>query len=290
MHQPLDKETAALNAPSSRSWWDDAFTRLLLDAIPAHTRQLVEVGCGEARAAHSLLPSLPDASYHGLSASPELVNSARESFASTRFSKRVTVQLNPGPSLSLTDQSADVVLSLLSLQHEQHLEHALAEVRRVLRSHGRFVAVEPDNLNQRFYFDGVLEEINQVFHQLLLRARVARQPADIAIGPRLPSVLQASGFAAINFVIHAIHSSRIEDAKSYFTRIKRIVQGTAAEAGIASDAEEVEACEQAINRALFAGMPKRVGYSSHVVPVFRVIAGRGGPGMTGPIAPVAPAG
>jgi hypothetical protein len=41
---------------SSREFWDDRYTRELLDPIPSTAGTLVEIGCGLARAAHELLP------------------------------------------------------------------------------------------------------------------------------------------------------------------------------------------------------------------------------------------
>ena len=74
--------------------------------------------------------------------------------------------------LRLDDESADIVLSLMTLQHSRHVEDVVAEANRVLRVGGRFVTIEPDNLGQRFYFNGGLEVINDVYHKLCLRARV----------------------------------------------------------------------------------------------------------------------
>jgi len=161
-----------------------------------------------------------------------------------------------------------VVLSIMSLQHIPDVPAVLGEASRVLRPGGRVVAVEPDNLGQRFYFDGVLEEINHLMHVLCLKARVARQPADIAIGPRLPEVLRAASYHGLRMQAHVVHSSRLESAKDFFTRLHRVVETVAQEAGIDPEDEAVAACAAAVNRCQFADIPKRLGYSSHTVPVF----------------------
>lgn len=264
----IDGLTPQTLQSSSKSWWDGLFTRLLLDAIPLDTRQLVELDCGMAAAAHTLLPSLPEARYLGVDFNPERLGEAKAEMAQARVAPRCDLRLATAANVPMEDGSADVVLSIMSLQHMADVPSALGEARRVLRRGGRMVAVEPDNLGQRFYFDGVLEEINRLMHNLCLKARVARQPADIAIGPRLPEVLRAAQFHGLRMQAHVVQSSRLETAKDFFSRLHRVVETVAQEAGIDPEDEAIAACAAAINRCQFADMPKRLGYSSHTVPVF----------------------
>jgi ubiquinone/menaquinone biosynthesis C-methylase UbiE len=264
----IDGLTPSTLQSSSKSWWDGLFTRLLLDAIPLDTRQIVEIDCGLAAAAHTLLPSLPEARYLGTDFNPTRLADAKAQMEGARVAPRMELRLAPAANVPLEDGKADVVLSIMSLQHIADLPQVLAEASRVLRPGGRFVAVEPDNPGQRFYFDGVLEEINQVMHALCLKARVARQPADIAVGPRLPGLLRTASYHDIRMVAHVVHSSRMETANAFFTRLRRVASTVAQEAGLDPEDEAVATCEQAINRALFADIPKRLGYSSHIVPVF----------------------
>jgi ubiquinone/menaquinone biosynthesis C-methylase UbiE len=253
---------------SQRSWWDDSFSRLLFDAIPLDTEQLVEVDCGLAAAAHSLLPSLPNGRYLGLDFTPERLAEAKKQMLGAHIEPRVDLRLGPATSIPVEESSCDIVLSIMSLQHNPDVPAVLEEAKRALKPGGRFVAVEPDNLGQRFYFDGVLEEINRVIHALCLKARVAKQPSDIALGPRLPALLREAKFGQIQMRPHMVQSSRNEPAADFFGRLRRIASTTAAEAGLDAADEALEPCEQAINRSQFAGMPKRLGYSAHTVPVF----------------------
>lgn len=256
---------------SSRTWWDSMFTQLLLDAIPLDTRHIVELDCGLAAAAHTLLPSLPEARYLGTDFMPERLAEARRQLQGARIAPRVELRLAPPTDLPVDAGSCDVVLSIMSLQHVPDVPAVLAEARRVLGPEGRVVAVEPDNLGQRFYFDGVMEEIGQLFHALSLKARVARQPADISVGPRLPALLREAGFLNTRMVAHVVQSSRLETAKDFCNRLERIAETLAHESGLSAADETVEACKAAIKRCRFAGMPKRLGFSAHTVPVFRCI-------------------
>ncbi len=271
MNLRLDGLTPQTLQTSRKSWWDASFTRLLLDNIPFDTKQLVEIDCGLAAAAHMLLPSLPGAQYVGADVNLERLAEAKAELLGAPIAPRVDLCLASAESLPLPDGLSDIVLSIVSLQHKHNVPVVLAEAQRLLRAGGRVVAVEPDNLGQRFYFDGGLEEISSVFHTLCLRARVARQPADIALGPRLPSLMTEAGLYSIRMIAHMVNSTRMETANAYFSRLKRIAQGIAQESGLAPDGEVVEACVQAIKRCLFSGIPKRVGFSCHLVPVFLCI-------------------
>ena len=175
--------------------------------------------------------------------------------------------------MPLPDASVDVLISLMVLQRQPAVTEVLADAVRVLRPGGRLLAVEPDNLGQRFYFDGGLEEISQAFYGLALRARVARQPADIAVGPRLPALMQEVGLLQVQLRAHLIGSARQESAQAFFGRLQRVMQSLVDECGVSPDEEQVTACDVALRRALLAGLPKRSGHSCHLVPVF-VCAGQ----------------
>ncbi len=271
LHDGLTPETLRT---SHKSWWHDAFTRLLLEAVPPHTRQLVELDCGLAGAAHALLPMLPEARYLGCDLDPERVNGARRELAAASLEARAEVRLAAATALPLGDGEADLVLSVMALQQQPQLGAALAEAARVLRAGGKLVAIEPDSLGQRLYFDGGLEEVSQAFHALALRARVARQPADLALGPRLPACLVEAGLHRVRMTTHAISSTALEAASAFFGRLQRAAEQLALESGLAADDPLVLACGAAIRRCLYSGLPKRVGYSCHLVPVFLCVGVR----------------
>lgn len=263
----------AMQLATPQSWWDDRFTRLLLSMIPIDCRQLVDYGCGQANAAYSLLPALPNAHYIGLESDEELLREAERQVANTRYAPRVSLRVSDGLELPLSDSLSDVFLSVLRLQHCTDIKALLStEIPRALCEGGRFVAVEPDNLGQRFYFDGVLEQLDQRFHAFCLRARVLRQPADIALGPRLPQLLKRYGYRDIGVKMHLVGSTRYETAKSFCDRVRRVTDQTAELAGIYEQAEEYQSVLSEIRRFQFTGLPKRLGHSAHLVPAFCVTA------------------
>jgi ubiquinone/menaquinone biosynthesis C-methylase UbiE len=271
----VDGLTPYTQGSNQKTWWDSSFTQLLLSEIPLETAQIVELDCGFAAAAHSLLPSLPKGRYLGLDGNPARLAEGKAQLQGAHIAPRVELRLSTPRTIPMPDHSSDVVLSIMSLQHLPDVPTVLAEAQRVLGAKGRFICVEPDNLGQYFYFDGVLEEINRTFHDLCLRARVARQPADIALGPRMPQLLREACFPKIKMKAHLINSIHMEPAYAFFSRLQRVAQTIAREADLESTEPALAACEQAINRSQFAGMPKRLGFSCHAVPVFLSVGRKG---------------
>lgn len=249
-------------------WWDEGLTHALLRAIPATTRVLLDYRCAAARAAHVLLPQLPQTRYLGIETDGGALRAAAAGLAGTRHAARCSLLLADGPTLPLAARSVDLVLSVMSLQHCADAHSALSEARRVLRDPGTLLALEPDNLGQRFYFDGPLPEVDEAMLRLHRQAAVARQPADVALGPRLPALLHTAGFGTIGVRLHAIGTSRRESARAFCDRLLRLSDRAARSAGLGPTDSAVTACHAAVRRILYLGMPQRVGFSAHLVPAF----------------------
>ncbi len=263
----LDGLTTESLRASREAWWDRRFTDLLVEVAGPETRRIVEVGCGLGRAAEALLPRLGSATYCGIDLDLDRLRAAASALASPDWARRTVFLRATAGVLPIADETADVVLTVMTIQHLPDPRVALAEGARILRSGGRFVAAEPDNLGQRFYFDGVLEEVTSAIKTLTRRARLARKPADIALGPRLPRLLQEVGLR-VEVVVHAVHTVRYETPDAWFDRLHRMVATVAQAAGLAMDIREIAACEQALQRARAAAETACAGFSAQVVPVF----------------------
>lgn len=104
-------------------------------ALPAHRGMpdVLEVGCGTGVFAARLVEELPGIALLAVDQSPRFVELTRE--------RGVPAQVQDVQHLLAPDAAYDVVLALWMLYHVPDLDRGLAEVRRVLRPGGRFVAV-----------------------------------------------------------------------------------------------------------------------------------------------------
>ena len=111
-------------------------------AAPAPDDSVLDVGCGTGEVALAIAARVPGAKVVGIDASPEMIARARAKAA--KSASRVEFQVAAIESLPFADDSFDVVTSSLMLHHlPVDLKRAgLAEVRRVLKPGGRFVAAD----------------------------------------------------------------------------------------------------------------------------------------------------
>jgi 2-polyprenyl-6-hydroxyphenyl methylase/3-demethylubiquinone-9 3-methyltransferase len=104
---------------------------------------LLEIGCGKAIHLIGLAERCDRAI--GTDASPEMVRIARRDAAASRWSDRLELRVDPGEELTtVADGSIDAVLCVGALEHMLDRPRVLAQVRRVLAEHGRFVCLTPN--------------------------------------------------------------------------------------------------------------------------------------------------
>lgn len=94
---------------------------------------VLEVGCGTGAFAERMTRDLPGASYVAVDQS--------QRFVELTAARGVDARVADAQDLPFADASFDVVAALWMLYHVPDLDRGLAEVRRVLRPGGRFVAV-----------------------------------------------------------------------------------------------------------------------------------------------------
>ncbi len=98
---------------------------------------VVDVGCGPGMAVR--LAATRGANVVGVDPAPVMLDVAR---GTTRRSVGITWKVGRAESVPLPDASADVVWALSSVHHWPDVRGGVAEVARVLRPGGRFVAIE----------------------------------------------------------------------------------------------------------------------------------------------------
>jgi SAM-dependent methyltransferase len=113
----------------------DLVVSAVREALPTHRGMpdVLEVGCGTGAFAARLAEEVPGIALLAVDQSPRFVELTRD--------RGVPAQVQDIQQLLAPDASYDVVLALWMLYHVPNLDRALAEVRRVLRPGGRFVAV-----------------------------------------------------------------------------------------------------------------------------------------------------
>lgn len=96
-------------------------------------RSVLEVGCGTGAFAERLTSEIPEATVIATDQSPR--------FVELTAARGVDARLADAQDLPFADGSFDLVAAMWMLYHVPDLDRALAEVRRVLRPGGRFLAV-----------------------------------------------------------------------------------------------------------------------------------------------------
>ncbi len=136
-------------AVEDRHWWflgrRRIFLRLLdrhLDPVPGRSRRILDVGCGTGTLAIAIKPRVGAGEVHGIDASPEMIQVAKEKSAKDGSDidfRGALIEAIPFP-----DASFDLVTSSLMLHHlpDDVKAKGFLEIQRVLKPGGRFMAMD----------------------------------------------------------------------------------------------------------------------------------------------------
>lgn len=116
--------------------------KLITLAAPVPGESVLDVGCGTGTLVIALKPRVGAGEVHGIDASPEMIEVAKEKAAKARSEidfKVALIEEIPFPAASF-----DLVTSSLMLHHlpDDLKRKGFAEIRRVLKPGGRFLAMD----------------------------------------------------------------------------------------------------------------------------------------------------
>lgn len=116
--------------------------KLIQLAAPARGENVLDVGCGTGTLAIAMTPKVAPGEVHGIDASPQMIQVAKEK--SAKGSLDIDFRVALIEAIPFPDHCFDLVASSLMLHHlpDDLKRRGLAEIRRVLKPGGRFVAMD----------------------------------------------------------------------------------------------------------------------------------------------------
>jgi SAM-dependent methyltransferase len=148
--------------------------------------RVLDVGCGAGEVCVELAARVgPEGGVAGIDLSEAMIDAARR--ASAAVGCAIDWRVASAYELPFADQSFDAVRAERVLQHLEHPERALAEMRRVTRAGGRILVVDPDHGQMGLALDDPAQR--RVFEAVrrALLAAIVNPHSGVNLGPLLRS-------------------------------------------------------------------------------------------------------
>ncbi len=152
--------------------------------------EVLEAGCGVGGQTIILAANSPGARFTSIDISEKSIEQAEAVIKKGKFSN-VTFRLENVMKLSFTDNSFDHIFVCFLLEHLDHPENALLELKRVLKPGGTITVIEGDH-GSCFWYPETPESIAVWRALVTVQQRLGHDPL---IGRRLYPLLHQAGFA-----------------------------------------------------------------------------------------------
>jgi ubiquinone/menaquinone biosynthesis C-methylase UbiE len=130
---------------------------------------ILDAGCGPGYVDQALARKYPDLKITGIDNSQDMIDLANKNKSSTDLKYQITYQLDDIQNLSLQDNSADLIISSLSLHHWSNPQLAFKESYRILKPQGHLLFFDLRRDEPWLLYYGI-----QFFQKLLAPASLKR--------------------------------------------------------------------------------------------------------------------
>ncbi len=188
-------------------WNKDYWRSILVPLLNLRQDSVVlDVGCGMGFIGQNLAEYVPEGKIIGIDLDAKLIELARK--VSEKFLPDRVFEYQVGDACDLPVESNKVDLSICQclLMHLDNPRKAIEEMRRVTKTGGRVVAIEPDYASSS-YFDTAAEEMHYSFDQRVsfLRWEMLRKlgkkklgKGDDDIGTKIPFLFHQAGLSVVD--------------------------------------------------------------------------------------------
>ena len=211
----------------------DYFERIILPLLDLPPSACVlDVGCGNGGLSFTLAGFRPDLRITGVDPEAVALESARQTAAENGWAN-LTFEQGDGHQLTYEDNLFDAVVCQTVLTHVREAEQVIAEMARVLKPKGVFMAAEYTDMGEPLLYSSIDDEkrdeawVQEYFRlaRLLIRGKKAVGRGDDQLGIRIPYLATAAGLDVFDVrlndrVMHVIPPYRHSKQEDYLELLR----------------------------------------------------------------------
>jgi ubiquinone/menaquinone biosynthesis C-methylase UbiE len=106
------------------------------------TEVVVDIGCGSGSAVRAIANKLTTGHVTGIDPTPKMIEMAIRLTEPVLTTQKINYALAGVESIPIESKSCDLVVAVNSLHHWLNIDDGFSEIRRILKSSGRFVSID----------------------------------------------------------------------------------------------------------------------------------------------------